>query len=389
MGLFSSKKPKIAIVFDIGSSSVGVAAILLFPQRKPKMIFSAREQMVFQENLKFDRFVSSMLGTLEKAGRALERFPLPPNSGRNFSIFFSSPWYASQTRVSKEDFAAPIVITDTLLSDIQKKEVEDFRAVEMKKLGKDATVIEEQTIQVKLNGYETVTPEGKTASVLETSVYVSVIPQKIAHAAREKISGLFHNRNMSFYTFSFASFAVIRDIFFHKKDFLSVDMSGEVTDISIVRDNVLQETRTFPQGKNFLLRKIASGLGITPAEALSYFAMAASKKLAEAEAQKVKKIMAAAGKEWLSEFRGSLYEFSRGGGFLPRDIFFSADADVAAWFAGNIEDEEMPGITFAGKTFTVRHMGEVFLSSFCESENTAARDTFLMIEAIFLAKLTE
>lgn len=389
MGLFSSKKPKIAILFDVGSSSVGVAAVALFPHSKPKVLFSAREQMVFQENLKFDRFVSSMLSTFEKAGRTLEHFTLPPNSGKTFLVFFASPWYASQTRVSKTTFPSPTLVTDTLLQSIQEKEVEDFKTLEMEKLGKDALVIETQNVQVKLNGYETAVPEGKTASLLETSVYVSIVPQKIAHAVKEKISGLFHNRSVSFHTFSFSSFAVMRDIFFHKKSFFFMDISGEVTDVSIVRDNVLQETRTFPQGKNFLLRKIAEVLGASHAEALSYFTMAVSKKLEKEEDQKIKKIMKDAGGAWLSEFRNSVYALSQDGGFLPHDMFFTADADVSAWFGENIQDQEMPEITIAEKTFAIRHMDAAFLSTFCESEKGAGRDPFLMIEAVFLAKLME
>jgi hypothetical protein len=306
-----------------------------------------------------------------------------------FSVFFSSPWYASQTRVSKQSFTSPTIITDKLLHDIQTREVENFREFEMKKLGKDAIVLETQNVQVKLNGYETAAPEGKRASVLQTSTYVSIVPEKIIRAVKEKISGIFHNRDVSFYTFSFSSFAVIRDIFFHKKDFFFLDISGEVTDVSIVRDNVLQETRTFPQGKNFLLRKLALGLGASHAEALSFFRMEASKKLAEAEDQKVKTIMSAAGKEWLSEFRGALYELSREGGFLPHDMFFTADEDVSAWFTENIQNQEMPEITLAEKTFTVRHLDSPFLSSFCESEKGVGRDPFLIIEAIFLAKLLE
>lgn len=387
MGIFSSKKPKIAIVFDVGSSSVGVAAVVLSSQSKPKVFFSAREQMVFQEDLKFDRFISSMLEALEKAAKTLESVVLPPNSGKVFSVFLASPWYASQTRISKKVFATPMLITDKLLRDIQEKEVEDFRQFEMKKLGKDAVVVETQNIQVKLNGYETADPEGKTASLLQTSVYISIVPQKIAHMVKGKISGIFHNRSVSFHTFSFSSFAVARDIFFHKKDFFSVDISGEVTDISIVRDNVLQETRTFPQGKNFLLRKIVAAFGASHAEAVSYFAMAASKKLTEAEGQKVQKVLDDAGKEWLSELRGSLYELSRDGGFLPHDMFFTADEDVSAWFAAHIQDEEMPEIRLAEKTFTVCHLNAAFLSSFCESVPGSVRDPFLMIEAVFLAKL--
>lgn len=390
MGLFSSKKPKIAIVFDVGSSSVGVAVIILSPQSKPKLFFSAREQMAFQENLKFDRFVSSMLEALGKVARTLEHTALPPHSGKTFSVFFASPWYASQTRTSpKMMFTPPVLITEKLLWGIQEKETENFRQFEMEKLGKDAVVIEMQNMQVKLNGYETASPEGKTASTLETSFYMSIVPEKIIHAVKAKISGIFHNRNLSFHTFSFSSFAVARDIFFHKKDFFFLDISGEVTDISIVRDNVLEETRTFPKGKNFLLRKLALGLGASHAEAISSFTLASSKKLAEKEEQNVKKIMSDAGKEWLSDFREALYEISREGSFLPHDIFFTADEDVSVWFAENIQEQELPEIALAEKTFTVRHLDGTFLSSFCEREKGAERDPFFMIEAVFLAKLME
>ncbi len=389
MGIFSSKKPKIAIVFDVGSSSVGVAAVELFPQRKPKVVFSAREPMAFQENLKFNRFASSMLGALEKASRLLERAILPPHSEKTFSVFFASPWYASQTRISKKAFITPTSVTDKLLRDMQKKEVDDFREFEIHKLGTDAVLIEAQNVQVKLNGYETPVPEGKNALTLETATYVSIVPRKIAHIVKEKITGIFHSQDVFFHTFSFSSFAVARDIFFHKKSFFFLDIGGEVTDISIVRDNVLQETRTFPMGKNFLLRKIALEFGAPYEEALSYFTMMTSHKLAEQESGKAKKAMEAAGTEWLSEFRGALYELSREGGFLPHDIFFTADEDVSAWFAENIQHQEIREIVLAEKTFTVRHLDAAFLSSFCESEKGVARDPFLIIEAVFLAKLLE
>jgi hypothetical protein len=389
MGIFSSKKSKIAITFDIGSSSVGVAAVLLSPKSKPKLVFSAREQMVFQENLKFDRFLSSMLGTLEKAARGLEHATLPPHSGKSFSVFLASPWYASQTRVSKKIFSESTVITDKLLLEVQKKEVDDFSEFEMKKLGKGAVVIEAQNMQVKLNGYETLSPEEKTASLLETAMYISISPHNIIHSVKEKISGIFHNRSVSFYTFSFSSFAVIRDIFFHQKDFFFLDISGEVTDISIVRDNILQETTTFPQGKNFLLRKIANALGASHTEALSYFTLATKGLLAEAEQEKAKKILSAIGKEWLGGLRTSLYNFSASGGFLPRDMFFTADEDVFAWFLGNIQDQELPEITLAEKAFAIHHVNAAFLSSFCDSGKSIQRDPFLMMEAVFLARLSE
>lgn len=385
--MFSSKKPSLAVVFDVGSSSVGIAVVSLALGGKPKIIFTAREPMIFQENLKFDRFVSSMLEALGKASRALEHFTLPPHKGKTFAVFFASPWYASQTRISKNSFLQPTVVADDLLRDIQKKEVEDFQALEIPKLGKDAVVLEEETMQVKLNGYETAVPKGKTASTIQTSVYVSIVPKSIISAVTRKISGLFHHKDITSHSFSFASFIVVRDIFFHKKSFFFADVGGEVTDVSLIRDNVLQETRTFPVGKNALLRKIASGMNGSYDEALSYFTMTAGNALTEEQARRAKSFMDDARKEWLGGFQGVLEELARNDSFLPHDLFFSADTDVSKWFAENLEGHESPRLVLADKTFTVRFLDAVFLSSFCETTAGVVRDPFAMIEALFLSKI--
>lgn len=389
MGIFSSKKPKLAIVFDVGSASVGVAVVLFAPASKPKIIFTAREQMVFQENLKFDRFVSSMLDALAKAARTLEHFTLPPNRGQAFSVFFASPWYASQTRVSKRTFTEPTVITDEILRDIQKKEVQDFQDIEVPKLGKNTIILETETMQVKLNGYDTVEPKGKTASLVQTATYVSIVPENIVRATAKKISGLFHNKNIFFHSFPFASFVVVRDMLSDQKNFFFIDISGEVTDVSLIRDNVLQETRTFPLGKNSLLRKIGSDLGASYEEALSYFTMAEGNAIHQEQRERVGKITSESRKEWLAGFQNALEELSQGDTFMPHDVFFAADADVSRWFMANIQDHESPKIILPEKTFTVHALDPALLASFCEASSGVERDPFLMTEAIFLSKLIE
>src|SRR3989344_6115618 len=95
----NSDKSTVIAVFDIGSASVGGALISFHAGEKPKIIWSARESMVFQNDLNFVRFLSSRLEPLEKVLIKMQHSEMP--HPRRFLCIFSSPLYASQTRVIK------------------------------------------------------------------------------------------------------------------------------------------------------------------------------------------------------------------------------------------------------------------------------------------------
>ena len=66
MGIFfkPKKKEELTLVFDIGSSSVGGALFYVQKSGIPKIIFSIREPIVFEEEINFDRLLSSTMKTL-------------------------------------------------------------------------------------------------------------------------------------------------------------------------------------------------------------------------------------------------------------------------------------------------------------------------------------
>jgi len=202
---------------------------------------------------------------------------------------------------------------------------------------------------------------------------------------KNKIEKNFANSQVKVYTFPFASFVVARDLF-HEKNFLFLDISGEVTDISAVRDNVIQETTSFPAGKNFLLRELAKKISVSSAEALSAFRMLKDETLHDKAQTKTSEALSEIGKEWRASLQKALLDATPKEGLLPHDIFLAADPDVSPWFIDNIQDEKLSQITLSGDVFTVRHLNSVFMASFCDSDAKIDRDPFLMIEGIFLAR---
>ncbi len=376
------KKEKVVVIFDIGSSSVGCAHVNMVPGSPPRIAASAREEMVFQDDLKFDRMVSSMLDALERSGKALEGRELPFWKEKEFICSFSSPWYASQTRIASMKADRPFSVTSQLISDAVEKEVEDFETTETKRLG-EGVLMEHEAIQVKLNGYETDAPIGKESKIVDIAVYVSIVPKKIFSLVKEKLGRMYHPPKVRFHSFPFIAFVTIRDLF-HRENFLFLDISGEVTDISLIRKGVLQETFSFPYGKNHILRALApQNVEGHHALALSALAMHLSRDLHEENAEKTERTLTEAAEEWLSYFRSALENFAKTSAAVPLDVFFTADDDISPWFAEKIRNEKKAYPGRGDIPFEVRPLEARFWESQVVFESGVQRDAFLAMEAAF------
>jgi len=129
--LKNSRESTVIAVFDIGSASVGGALISFHAGEKPKIIWSARESMVFQNDLNFGRFLSSMLETLEKVLIKMQQSEMP--HPRSFLCVFSSPWYASQTRVIKMKQDKEFAVSKRVVEDLVAREIESFKVLNIGK----------------------------------------------------------------------------------------------------------------------------------------------------------------------------------------------------------------------------------------------------------------
>jgi len=378
---FASKKPQLEIIFDIGSASVGVAVFLLSAGKKSILTFSYREELPLYEDTNFDRLGAAILQAVGNAAQKTIETGIQAHTIAEVKCFLSSPWYLSKTKISKENFETPKEFTEAVMKEIYKRETDKVvNDPELLSSG-DTEMLEAENILTKLNGYESSDPFGKKANTIEVALFVSLSSKSVLGSIRSAIKGYFTSSTVKFHSFSFASFVVVRDIF-HEKNFLLLDISGESTDVIIVRDNLLEKAVPLPMGRNFFLRGLAKNLGITLAEASSKFRLAESEML-NAEAHKeVLKASSEMGETWRMGLQNIFSELSKESKFLPHNVFVMADDEVARWFIENIQDEGVSQFTLSDGVFIVRHLDAQFLSAFCDSAKGVPRDPFLMLEGV-------
>jgi hypothetical protein len=380
----SKEKEDLALVFDIGSSSVGGALFSVRQNGIPKIILSAREPIILEEKVDFDKFLSLTLQSLEIVASRIHTKGM--GAPKKIYCVLSSPWYVSQTRVISLEKNVPFTFTSKLADGLIQKEIalfEEEHLAEYMHSGQAARLIEFKNINTRLNGYETPQPLNQKAKKLEMTIFVSMSPEQVLQKISAAINKHFHLQNILFSSFVFSSFVVARDLFMHQKNFLLVDIGGELTDISMTKKDILCGSISYPLGTNFIIRGISAGLGCTLPAARSFFSLYKDGHASVATEKKIEPIINQLKTEWLKKFQESLANLSNDIS-IPATIYLIIDKDLADFFSELIQNEQFHQYTLTDSKFQVTFLDTAKLHGFASFVEDTVRDPFLILEAIYI-----
>lgn len=302
----------------------------------------------------------------------------------------ASPWLASQTRTAHVVFDRPQKIRQAdIVSRVVKEREEFFKSKDVVELiGKDThMLIEEKVVRVLLNGYETSQLESNNIRTMDISTVFSVAPLGIVQGISDEIHRVFSSCETSFHSFSAILFNALRDATEEKiRDFVMIDISGEVSDVSVVSDMNLVETVTFPIGKKTLIRHIAESAGIGTEEVLSYIYLSREGEITGRSKGKITKAIEGARDMWYRSYEHALTDLADTH-TLSHSVFFTSDPDVKTWFRDIIDDAEMIHFGAEQGEGVVHGIDPLYLKSWCDVAKDAESDVFLMVGVICAQKL--
>lgn len=386
MGIFSTnkQKEKLILVFDIGSSSIGGALFYLESSRIPKIIYSVREPIILENDISVERFLALTLKSLEIVASKI----CLSGMGSPDQIFcvLSSPWYVSQTRVIKLEKNAPFIFTAKLAESLAQKEIAAFEEEYLdkySKAGSPVRSIEFKNIKTLLNGYETTEPLNQKAKELEMTIMISISGKDILEKIEDMIARHFHSREIKYCSFALAAFAVIRDLYTDKENFLLIDVGGEVTDISMIKKNVLHSSISFPLGRNFIIRGIAESTHSSLAEAKSSLSLYKDGHAADATNKQLGEVVDKLKIEWRQKFQESLVNISNDIS-IPSSIFLAVDSDLAEFFSDTIKSEQFNQYTLTESKFEINVLDAKAFHGLAHFEDNVVRDPFIVIDAVYI-----
>ncbi len=388
MSLFSKKKEEIIAVIDVASASIGGMLIKKTLNTDPEIISSARVPVNFLMDVNFQAFWRCTQKSLSDVlNRLLKDYPKGPD---RVLCVFSSIWVVSQTRIVKIKKEKPFEIDKNFLDKVIDEEIKIFKASILKNITnmkESAEILEYKIMKVSLNGYATEDPFNKKAKRFNFHLYAGLIDKNVKGALQEIFLKNFGDVNIQFFSRPFVIFNVLKNIINTEDGFVFVDIGSETSDAALVRRNVLEEIVSFPRGRNFLLRRIASGLNTFINDAGSILNSYQEGRLAMNVFEKAKPIIDGARKEWCDYLEKALKEISQEIP-LPRKVIAISEKGVLSDFLECIKRELFSKFTILAKPFDLEKISVGGLKNHFKFKRSVDTDSdiFLMLEALFADK---
>ncbi len=356
--LFSRNATRSIILIEIGSRGVSTAIIRSGEEtplgHQASVLASAHLPFRVHRTLDSKTFTRTALGTMEAALDKLASAARDTVGIGDAEVVctVSAPWHAAKTITMSTVEEKPFEVRESVLEDLIARATESFLS-ESAAGGDDSpnVLIEQQVIDVLVNGYRTARPVGKRGRSIDASIYLAVMERAVQDRMRELIERAFPHRDIRFRSSSLVVFSTLRDMFPDHEDFLIARVSGELTEVTIVREGILRETATFPLGSHFLLRSImASQPAIDTEAAHSLFRIVTTGQASTPEANATSRALASARNEWLRAMGRVLTPFAEEMP-LPNTAFLVVDDEFLAWFTGSLTDPSLSPLTLAQEPF--------------------------------------
>jgi len=373
MAFWNKNKHEFSLVLDIGSASVGVALIeVKANSKKPTLHSTVRVPVALSEKPTFDVFLPKIIGFLEKA-LLLKLKKKKVASIKNAYCFYASPWYDANTNKVQIHKSYPVEITKHFIENILSDEKKNF----LEGVSSDEDYFTEQkVIDVRLNGYKTNAPIGKKAMDIDMSVFLSAIPKRVVDSVEKMIEKHLHVKHIYHHSFPLASYSSLIDIFPLENTFAVIDVTGEITDMYFVRDDVLKTIHSFPSGRNLLIRKVAEAFDVSVELAVSYLDLYFSGDAEEKFNNQMEAATKSVKEEWDIYCKNGMGEIC-GDEPIPDKVFLMIDDDVRSMFK-KIAESQIANIVSLDKET---------LKEFCECKNVVDTDPFLILESLFVHKM--
>ena len=341
---FGKKETPLSFVFDIRDTFFTVAVAKISADKKPEMILCQNFKISLQDNLDYKKGLNEMLKTVDTAIISIRKKLIKIGNNQKigkYSFFIGSPWSISKSKLIKVIKDKPFEINETFLKKIILSDEENLiHKISSKAEEKEWKILEEKVIQSKLNGYKVEKIYGKKASDIELEIFVSFIPYEI----KDKLSFFVDKKNIwgikrTSNSCILSSYSFLRDLYSDKNDFVYIDIGNNLTDIYIVKEDIIHGIISFPLGEKEIIKSISKRTNILPEIIKSKLNLNCSIGCDEASIKEVGNLVKTGLSMWLFKFRNTVSRICNEKD-LPNNIFMITNTDLTKLFANELKNNE-------------------------------------------------
>jgi hypothetical protein len=335
-------KSKKIILFDFRSSSVAASIIGIEKENHlPKIFFTKRENYYFTEAPKADEFINRAHIALKKLIKNIHSFKIDDSNldhvTSEIHVLYGAPWYNPDFIEAHYEQDKPFIFNKELLAKIIKSATKEIES------NTEGEIIEKNIASILINGYETDSPFNKKATDVKMSLYLSHVANQTKEDIENIIKNNFHIDKIHSHSHASMFYTFLRNNFHSANNYVLLDISGEVTEVTIVRNSFFKKNITVPVGSHIFNRKLSEIYGYDLYTAISNINVFLDNKNEPKSKKRAKEMFENIKDHYLELIKSS---FSREKVLnIPTKIFIIADEEVRNLFINIFESSDGYGGT--------------------------------------------
>ncbi len=347
--MFFGKKSRIirSAAFDCGSSAVR-AALFSYPRKdiftKPDVSEIIRFPFASAAYMDARRLKQK---TWEGIRQIIKKIP-SSFQPQEIILGFSSPFYISKTiRATNKRQNPQLIITQEESHDLMANARHTFEDDSKKRIiNGDIITFTALPLKTYINGYQVENLDGMAGKVIEASFYFEATTREVFDGAKELFMHQYPKADFRVSSTALANFWALRDLFGNDTGFVIIDIGGEVTEITLAMEGVLERVVSFPMGHMAILRETAALFGISITDASFIISRYAEHTLEIGKEAKIKPLIMEFQDAWRKKLFTVLTAFTEQYD-VPPHILFTGDGVFP--FHKDIFSEEAFGSIFYAK----------------------------------------
>lgn len=380
MKLFSRENERVAnLHIDIRSSGIGLM-LTHHEDKKIEIVYTNRflasttnNEMLKPETLKeaLNKILSDFV--TNKMGDVLTKNKIKIKS---IDVNFAAPWYEAKLKQISLQKENPIIFTKEVYNSLIQNE-----PLLNSDVSGNKKTIEKNIVHVRLNNYELLDPFNKPTKNINIAFYVGQVDLATLNNVTEVIKNHFSAKDLEFHSHAFIIYNTLRNLFLNLSSFVFIDVSAEVTEIGVVKNNLLSSVATLPQGKRSLIEAFAKSCNMDYQNAVSSLAMLSRGELDDKCTMKYSDILKIEAAKWSDNIKKVFADIS-GTDCLPSKIFVLSDTDIQSTISSIFKSETLKESCLQGKSGDIIEFNYKLFNDKISLENEVSTDPLFTISAL-------
>lgn len=374
---FDFSKP--ILLIDLRSSSVGGAIVEFSDTHVPLITNISREHYFFEKPVDSSEFVQRTEVALKKVLDNLIHKGKNTVSIGSVEIFYGSPWYKTYINNVQIEETTPTAFSEEYFEILLKKDKD--------KITDDEIIVEKEVVSVLLNGYKVSNPYDKKATHLDVSFFRSIVNRETSDGFKAIINKFHKTDRIHNHTHPFAMFRALNSKFHNPKNYVILDINGEITEMTLIKDEHFKKVITIPYGAHSFVRRLAEEMKTDfKTSFIKLKSVLQDEKETKTKTQ-YQHFIQQVKTDWIEAIRKVITDEKIE--LVPHNIFISGDEEIKEIVINLLNDVEVyAGALKIGRKPQIQFIASNLMKDFCSYKNgLMVVDHQLATEAVFVELL--